>query len=120
MNSRKSSLLFIAGITSVCIPVLSWLNATNKYSPQDKIEPNLLAWINEWNNDLEMFLWLGVILIVVATVAQLKLKGQPCDSMESSKNDEITSKIMALKDLLDNGIITDAEFEEGKKKILDN
>ena len=38
----------------------------------------------------------------------------------SSNNDQLSSEISKLNDLLQSGVLTKEEFEKAKKKILDN
>ncbi len=56
-----------------------------------------------------------------AVISELK-NNEPINSKEKSvkKNDELLAQIEKLGKLKDNGLITDAEFQEQKKKILDN
>ena len=43
------------------------------------------------------------------------------DSIDiSSNNDQLSSEITKLNDLLKSGVLTKEEFEKAKKKILDN
>ena len=38
----------------------------------------------------------------------------------SSNNDQLSNEITKLNELLQNGVLTQEEFEKAKKKILDN
>lgn len=50
---------------------------------------------------------------------QKKKDKKELDDTKTSKNDNIVKEIKDLKQLLDDGVITEAEFKEAKKKLLE-
>ena len=68
--------------------------------------------------------YLGGTAIMKGFKAKVDNKPQEPDENEtinmSSNNDQLSNEITKLNELLQNGVLTQEEFEKAKKKILDN
>ena len=68
--------------------------------------------------------YLGGTAIMKGFKAKVDNKPQKPDENEtidmSSNNDQLSNEITKLNELLQNGVLTQEEFEKAKKKILDN
>ena len=68
--------------------------------------------------------YLGGTAIMKGFKAKLDNRPQKTDENEtidmSSNNDQLSNEITKLNELLQNGVLTQEEFEKAKKKILDN
>ena len=68
--------------------------------------------------------YLGGTAIMKGFKAKVDNRPQKPDENESidmtSKNDQLSNEITKLNELLQNGVLTQEEFEKAKKKILDN
>ena len=69
-------------------------------------------------------LYLGVSAIMSGFKARGENKSENSDNKEienlSSENNQISSEISKLNEMLQSGVLTQEEFEKAKKKILDN
>ena len=69
-------------------------------------------------------LYLGVSAIMSGFKARGENKSEKSDNEEienlSSENNQISSEISKLNEMLQSGVLTQEEFEKAKKKILDN
>ena len=67
---------------------------------------------------------LGGAAIMKGFKAKVDNRHQKPDENESidmsSNNDQLSNEITKLNELLQNGVLTQEEFEKAKKKILDN
>ena len=68
--------------------------------------------------------YLGGTAIMKGFKAKVDNRPQKPDENESidmsSNNDQLSNEITKLNELLQNGVLTQEEFEKAKKKILDN
>ena len=68
--------------------------------------------------------YLGGTAIMKGFEAKVDNRPQKPDENESidmsSNNDQLSNEITKLNELLQNGVLTQEEFEKAKKKILDN
>ena len=68
--------------------------------------------------------YLGGTAIMKCFKAKVDNRPQKPDENESidmsSNNDQLSNEITKLNELLQNGVLTQEEFEKAKKKILDN
>ena len=68
--------------------------------------------------------YLGGTAIMKGFKAKVDNRPQKPDENESidmsSNNDQLSNEITNLNELLQNGVLTQEEFEKAKKKILDN
>ncbi|MDB9792455.1 SHOCT domain-containing protein [Candidatus Pelagibacter sp.] len=68
--------------------------------------------------------YLGGTAIMKGFKAKVDNRPQNPDENESidmsSNNDQLSNEITKLNELLQNGVLTQEEFEKAKKKILDN
>ena len=68
--------------------------------------------------------YLGGTAIMKGFKAKVDYSPQKLDENEtidmSSNNDQLSNEITKLNELLQNGVLTQEEFEKAKKKILDN
>jgi len=68
--------------------------------------------------------YLGGTAIMKGFKAKVDNSPQKPDENEtidmSSNNDQLSNEITKLNELLQNGVLTQEEFEKAKKKILDN
>jgi len=68
--------------------------------------------------------YLGGTAIMKGFKAKVDNRPQKPDENESidmsSNNDQVSNEITKLNELLQNGVLTQEEFEKAKKKILDN
>lgn len=68
--------------------------------------------------------YLGGTAIMKGFKAKVDYSPQKPDENEtidmSSNNDQLSNEITKLNELLQNGVLTQEEFEKAKKKILDN
>ncbi|MDC1026005.1 SHOCT domain-containing protein [Candidatus Pelagibacter sp.] len=68
--------------------------------------------------------YLGGTAIMKGFKAKVDNRPQKLDENEtidmSSNNDQLSNEITKLNELLQNGVLTQEEFEKAKKKILDN
>jgi hypothetical protein len=68
--------------------------------------------------------YLGGTAIMKGFKAKVDNRPQKPDENEttymSSNNDQLSNEITKLNNLLQNGVLTQEEFEKAKKKILDN
>ena len=68
--------------------------------------------------------YLGGTAIMKGFKAKVDYSPQKQDENEtidmSSNNDQLSNEITKLNELLQNGVLTQEEFEKAKKKILDN
>ena len=68
--------------------------------------------------------YLGGTAIMKGFKAKVDNKPQKPDENEtinmSSNNDQLSNEITKLNELLQNGVLTQEEFEKAKKKLLDN
>ena len=68
--------------------------------------------------------YLGGTAIMKGFKAKVDNRPQKRDENESidmsSNNDQLSNEITKLNELLQNGVLTQEEFEKAKKKILDN
>ena len=68
--------------------------------------------------------YLGGTAIMKGFKAKVDYRPQNQDENEtidmSSNNDQLSNEITKLNELLQNGVLTQEEFEKAKKKILDN
>ena len=68
--------------------------------------------------------YLGGTAIMKGFKAKVDNRPQKPDENESidmsSNNDQLSNEIIKLNELLQNGVLTQEEFEKAKKKILDN
>ena len=68
--------------------------------------------------------YLGGTAIMKGFKAKVDNKPQKPDENEtinmSSNNDQLSNEITKLNELLQNGVLTQEEFEKAKKKILNN
>ena len=68
--------------------------------------------------------YLGGTAIMKGFKAKVNYRPQNQDENEtidmSSNNDQLSNEITKLNELLQNGVLTQEEFEKAKKKILDN
>ena len=68
--------------------------------------------------------YLGGTAIMKGFKAKVDNRPQKPDENEtidmSSNNDQLSNEITKLNELLQNGVLTQEEFEKSKKKILDN
>ena len=73
---------------------------------------------------LSYVFYLGGTAIMKGFKAKVDNKPQKPDENEtinmSSNNDQLSNEITKLNELLQNGVLTQEEFEKAKKKILDN
>ena len=68
--------------------------------------------------------YLGGTAIMKGFKAKVDNRPQKPDENESidmsSNNDQLSNEITKLNELLQNGVLTQEEFEKAKKKLLDN
>jgi len=68
--------------------------------------------------------YLGGTAIMNGFKAKVDYRPQKQDENEtidmSTNNDQLSNEITKLNELLQNGVLTQEEFEKAKKKILDN
>ena len=68
--------------------------------------------------------YLGGTAIMKGFKAKVDNRPQKPDENESidmsSNNDQLSNEITMLNELLQNGVLTQEEFEKAKKKLLDN
>jgi len=68
--------------------------------------------------------YLGGTAIMKGFKAKVDYRPQKQDENEtidmSTNNDQLSNEITKLNELLQNGVLTQEEFEKAKKKILDN
>ena len=73
---------------------------------------------------LGFVIYLGGTAIMKGFKAKVDNRPQKPDENESidmsSNNDQLSNEITKLNELLQNGVLTQEEFEKAKKKILDN
>jgi len=88
-----------------------------------------LFWVGAWFTngygikEEGMVLFIPPLLAIVFGILGVAIKEEPNKTQESSSSRQQSSKyqnLITIKELLDSGIITQEEFEEQKKKILDN
>lgn len=119
-------LLTIGGGVMAFLPIFMWMKADNKYGGSAKGVHSLTDWFWEWNHSsLEAVLVLGIAVLVVGIVLLIIQSNQASKQMNSSvgheddnKESDIVDNLNELKKLLDDGLLTQEEFEQAKKKVL--